>query len=1296
MKVAQVNIQRGLRDKIHEVGEWCKQKSVSIIAVSETGLCSEFCDSPHVCATVPQLDGWRWVGVARNNRGGGVGFLIRSNVAFDIRPDLNANGTEQCWIEVHRHLLPSILFCSVYIPPGKSKALEVLSETVQRARNMNTRIMLMGDFNARCVLLGDSVDNNLSDVILSLISLCDLQLHNVNGVPTRFAPNGSNSILDLCLSTADLAPLISKWAAFDDLPTDHRVIAVHIGQFPTRVHSRPAHITWDLKRCDWSRFTTEVQVALTSWLDYVQSPLVVFSDIDALYQSWLDCLMRVVHKFVPLRKLTHRSRAFWTPEIARLVATRRKCLRLFRKWPNEVNRERYRAAHHASRAAIRRSREQLEKDCATFLATASRQDVFNRFRKSSKNNEEPVPTLVVNDEVLTEREQQTHAFNTFFSSAGEERTEDGFDNNFKCEVDSFVNNFDYRQQLRNYDGPSSPITLREIEEAIADLGSHKAPGPDKVHPMFLKKGGRAIIRSLCFVFNSSFTNGVLPVAWKTSSITPIPKRMGSKINVYRPIALLSIPGKLMDKICANRLSHVAEQLKWFSPVQGGFRPNRRAEDQLLTLRERIVRAWSNNKVCVCAFLDLSRAYDRVWREAVVYKLIHLGLRGCLLVWIRDFLQGRKGAVSIAGVCSDTVNYKFGLPQGACMSPLLFNVLLSDLFPTSYVSEDKDATAFADDIRLASYASTVEAASKLLSEELSTVRDFARKWRLKFDLESDKCGTMLFSPRRIGNREKVTYGEMELNQFSHYKYLGVIFDPHLRFTQHIERVRQRAWAAYHKIRKYTSRFWGASVETMLLLYRAYVQPVIEYSCAVWCLASRASLERLTPIHTAALRAATGASSTTSRESLNSYCGFWSLETRREYLCTTLFVRSSMLSPAAHPLARCYDNWCNSDIRNPFSFFSLGASFCRAQQRHQDIGDGGVKFREREHTPEIMPWHVRPRVAPLKPRKEVVESHLKVFSEKRHQDIFVYTDGSCIENPGRAGIGILILTPESSSTFSEYLGIASILTAELCAIRKALQFLCSSLREDCLYKVAHICVDNIAALRLSQRSWISPSNVEVTNEIHRYLRILKCSGYIIKWHWTPSHEGIPGNERADELAKESVANANELTPSLFNANQPPIPTTLSKSVIKRALNNRENFRWLQILSEHLGEEHLSRLHTSISANKRFFVGSRQTQTALARLRLAHSSLNAHAARFYPINPICECGLSQETTSHFLLDCKLYNSQREALKFRLSNLLPYDIPLSEGVLLGSENSPIHKSLYPQVAKATMDFIWRTERLE
>ena len=114
-----------------------------------------------------------------------------------------------------------------------------------------------------------------------------------------------------------------------------------------------------------------------------------------------------------------------------------------------------------------------------------------------------------------------------------------------------------------------------------------------------------------------------------------------------------------------------------------------------------------------------------------------------------------------------------------------------------------------------------------------------------------------------------------------------------------------------------------------------------------------------------------------------------------------------------------------------------------------------------------------------------------------------------------------------------------------------------------------------------------------------------------------------------------------------------------------------------------------------NRLFLYGDRFTQTTLAQLRLGHSQLRAHQARLDGSDPTCQCGLSQETAHHFLLECPLYDSQRFALFHTLGNLLPPHCNLSEGILLGSHEFKWRKPLYKAVARALGTFIRRTERL-
>jgi len=431
MKWAQINIQRGLerQGKIYEIIEWCDELSIDLVAISETGLCPDNCFSQHRCAVVPPIEGWKWVGAGRSIRGGGVGFLIRNSIPFDVRRDLNSRDVEQFWIEIYRPRLTSILVCSVYIPPRKVQSLEAFSNHVQKVCSRNRLVLILGDFNARSTIIGDSEDNELANALHSFLMECNLNLHNPYGIPTRITEH-SESILDLTLSSQQLAPLISDWKTREELPSDHCAVVFSLEMSPSRRPARPPKYAWDLRNCDWPRFERQVTEELESWLERARSGN--FLDIDQLYDSWLQSLMCVARRVVPMRKLTFRSRAFWNPQIARLVAKRRRCLRVYRKYPTDINSDRYRVAHLASRKAIREAKEKLTRRNVEFLSKANRSEIFNRFRRVTRATEEQIPILVSDGDILRDRPSQVRAFNTYFSKAGEERESDDFDNDFKA------------------------------------------------------------------------------------------------------------------------------------------------------------------------------------------------------------------------------------------------------------------------------------------------------------------------------------------------------------------------------------------------------------------------------------------------------------------------------------------------------------------------------------------------------------------------------------------------------------------------------------------------------------------------------------------------------------------------------------------------------------------------------------------------------------------------------------------------------------------------------------------------
>ena len=197
------------------------------------------------------------------------------------------------------------------------------------------------------------------------------------------------------------------------------------------------------------------------------------------------------------------------------------------------------------------------------------------------------------------------------------------------------------------------------------------------------------------LINKSWTEENLPDEWKTALLCPIPKqgKDSTLADSYRPICLLPTIAKLMERMVNNRIDWCLEQKQLLPEVQSGFRKQRSAYDQISLLESHIARALEENHTCIAVFLDMAGAFDAVDHTSVLFKLAEFGFSGRLVGWLQSYLANRKFKVLYRGEESTTRSIKCGVPQGGILSPLLFNVLMSDI-PTV---QGVQISVFADDI-----------------------------------------------------------------------------------------------------------------------------------------------------------------------------------------------------------------------------------------------------------------------------------------------------------------------------------------------------------------------------------------------------------------------------------------------------------------------------------------------------------------------------------------------------------------------------------------------------------------------
>jgi len=158
-----------------------------------------------------------------------------------------------------------------------------------------------------------------------------------------------------------------------------------------------------------------------------------------------------------------------------------------------------------------------------------------------------------------------------------------------------------------------------------------------------------------------------------SIIVPIckPGKDPSLAESYRPIALTSHVGKIMEKIINERLKYYLEKMELIKVYQSGFRKGRSTIDPAICLENEIRKAQVNKERVLSVFFDVEKAYDMLWKQGLMIKIYQLGIRGRMYSWIKNFLTDRWIAVRIGTELSTKYLVENGTPQGSIVSPVLF-------------------------------------------------------------------------------------------------------------------------------------------------------------------------------------------------------------------------------------------------------------------------------------------------------------------------------------------------------------------------------------------------------------------------------------------------------------------------------------------------------------------------------------------------------------------------------------------------------------------------------------------------
>jgi len=824
---------------------------------------------------------------ARRNSGGIIFYFKNKLAKFIRRESSTSESKDILWIRVAKELFGlsrDVFIGNVYISPVNSSIhkrseesiFDVLEQDVARFTSRGF-VILGGDFNSRLGSLKDFADETPIDSDVEHIPILNIPrnysdknppntfgkdltdlcyqsnlnilngrvLGDLSGRFTCYQPNGCSTV-DYAIASSTLFHNINIFRVHPLTEfSDHCMISLNIktliqeSQNETpKINMRPLP-----DRFVWGPDSSEkfINALRSQALSHKLEIFNLSTHLNSILNADID---KEVHNFQEILEIAGKM------SLQIKHNSKQKKLRTNKKWFNkncfearkELRNLQYLLQRNPKNPFIRGSYFRKKKEYNKLIRKRKKDyetDCLMQLQNLQENNPTAFWNLLkqfknANSTPKALEEIPPDSWVTHFKALHEKRRleRQNFDTEFEMKI---KDNLKALEELNTEQGPlDCQITEAEISSAITALKNKKASGEDMIINEMLKAGHSLLLKPLVALFNRTFFSGKFPQTWSKSYIVPIFKS-GRKddTNNYRGISISSCLGKLFTSVLNKRLSSFLEENKILKPNQAGFRKNYRTSDNIFVLKTLISKyTQSRNQLFAC-FVDLSKAFDSIWHEGLLFKLISKGISGRFFDMLKSLYSQSAASVKTNIGLSENFPVKIGVRQGCVLSPSLFNLYISDLadelntgdFDAPLLNTSEVSSLFyADDLVLLSTSQNG------LQNAIDKLGLYCNKWKLSVNINKTKIIVFNKKGHMFSNLKFHILNE-DIEIVSSYCYLGVVLTTGCNFTTALKTLQKKALRALFSI-KTTLGETNPSISVYCKLFDACVVPILTYGAEVW--------------------------------------------------------------------------------------------------------------------------------------------------------------------------------------------------------------------------------------------------------------------------------------------------------------------------------------------------------------------------------------------------------------------------------------------------------------------------------
>jgi ribonuclease HI len=1119
------------------------------------------------------------------------------------------------------------------------------------------RHVWMGDFNRHSPLWDEDRNHHLftrenlraSDKLIQLTAQFGMHMALPPGLPTLEALASKNRTrVDNVFADARTLERFEVCTTREEcrpVKTDHFPVISHIRLAAEKPTDR---VRYDYRLVLWEEFNDELEERLAALPP--PAPLRSKAEAERKLAELQHIIDEVTVNHVRVARPCPYVKRWWTTE---LTAERKELKRAARKAQKVAgieghpDIERYRTRRNDFAAALRKAKES---HWVQWMNDMDGNTIWGAHRltkaEPSDGGAARVPVLQVREagtrRVQTEavsNEEKARLFHQLFFPP-------------KPRVSAVPTDPVYPEPLWEHE----TVSDEQITTAIHQLKQKKASKPGSVPNAVLVNAGELLVPHLGPLFRATDTLKWYPQQWKTTYTAVIKKPGKADYTVpgaWRPVVLSDGFARLLNRCKTNYLMDQCERVGALQRNHFGGRPGRSTVDSIHLLVKTVKDAWRQGKVVTVLFLDVKGAFPSVAVDRMVHELRMAGVPREHAEWMVRRLRGRTTTLTFDDFQSEVFGIDNGLDQGDPVSGITYMIYNGGILQCVNRKNDEQGALFIDDAYILTVGHDLAETHRKIKDIMEKA-DGVFKWAEDHNCEFgvDKFQLIDFTRRREADparrgrtrpiaRPDITLRGQRISSAPVVTFLGVKIDHELRWHAQGDSMvaKGQAWVAQiHRIAWVTR---GVPPSLLRRLYLAVAVPRIYYAADVCLVAGSRKgkiggaglVARLTTVQRKAAVAITGAMRSTATDVLNAHANLMPVPVLIDKIRARAALRMATL-PDTHPL---------------FSHVKRAAA--RRVKRHptplhglmHDFELTPAEIETVDHTKADRNW--APDFRTVIPRSREAALMMDQCDTSTTQ---IYTDGS--GKDGRVGAAAVLyrdgrrirslrylLGLESEHTVPEAESIAMVLGLEL-------------LRKERGVRRVSIAADNVGAIVRSASDKAAPMQY-IWEMFRGKMRMVsrQFRNLALTIRWVPGHEGVPGNEEADRVAKLAVEKGSSPARKLPAQLRKPIPKSRQAAArqINKGLKERAARAWRE--SPRFGR--LNEIDRSMPSGRflKLVEGlNRHQASILMQLRSGHAPLQAHLFRMQKADSATcqECRRERETVHHYLMVCPAFGEQRRRM--------------------------------------------------